>query len=276
MKPVRQLVYILSDSTGNLARHMLTAFLTQFPPEAFMLQARPFLQSPEKIHAVLAEVRKHPGLIFHALVTPAAKDQVAKGAAEMGVPVCDLTGSFVAFLETHSGIKSSADFSQLHHLDESYHQRIRAMEFTLDHDDGLGLETISKADVVLAGISRTSKTPTSIYLAQQGYKTANVSLAMGVDPPAELLKLPPTKVVGLIIQPDKLADIRTRRNRDWKMGDTAYNDPEMIQEELTWSRRLFGRQGWLILDVTDFAIEETAGRIVDMLQKNRTATIRER
>ena len=235
-----------------------------------MLQARPFLQASEKIRAVLAEVKKNPGLIFHALVAPEAKQQVEKGGADLGLPVCDLTGSFVAFLETHSGIKAAADFSQLHHIDESYHQRIRAMEFTLDHDDGLGLETLSKADVVLAGISRTSKTPTSIYLAQQGYKTANVSLAMGIDPPAELLKMPPGKVVGLIIQPDKLADIRTRRNRDWKMGDTAYNDPEMIQEELTWSRRLFGRQGWVILDVTDFAIEETAGRIVDMLHLGGT------
>jgi regulator of PEP synthase PpsR (kinase-PPPase family) len=262
----RQTVYILSDSTGNLPRHMLTAFLTQFPPEAFALQARPFIQSPEKLTEVLAEVTRTPGVVFHAVVAPEAKARINDTCAAVGLPVCDLTGGFVTFLEKQSGIKASADYRQLHHLDESYHRRIRAMEYTLAHDDGLGLDTLNKAEVVLAGISRTSKTPTSVYLAQQGYRVANVSLAMGVEPPAELLKLPPKRVVGLVIQPDKLADIRTRRNHEWEMGDTAYNDPEMIQEELTWSRRLFSRQGWAILDVTDYAIEETAGRIIEKLE----------
>ena len=116
------------------------------------------------------------------------------------------------------------------------------MEFTLEHDDGLGLETLAQADIVLAGISRTSKTPTSVYLAQMGYRAANVSLAMGVPPPPELLAMPSNKVVGLLIYPETLAEIRTRRNRGWKMGDTAYNDPAMIAEELTCSRRLFQKQ----------------------------------
>src|SRR5262249_54758647 len=122
-----------------------------------------------------------------------------------------------------SGVKPSADHTQLHETGEAYHGRIRALEFTLEHDDGLGLNTISEADIVLAGVSRTSKTPTSIYLAQQGFRTANVALAMEVQPPAELLKLDAKKVVGLIIDPDHLVDIRSRRQSDWRMSSTSYN-----------------------------------------------------
>lgn len=262
----RQLLYILSDSTGNLARHMLTAFLTQFPPDSFLLQGRTFLQSEARLREVLAEIQKAPGIVFHALVTPAFKKLVNDACAASGIPVCDLTGEFVAFLEEHSGLSASADYSRLHHLDETYQQRINAMEFTLAHDDGLGLDTLAQAHVVLAGVSRTSKTPTSIYLAQQGYRVANVSLALGVEPPAELLKLPRARVAGLVIRPETLAEIRTRRNHGWQMGDTAYNDPEMIGEEITWARRLFNRQGWRILDVTDYAVEETAARIIEILQ----------
>ncbi len=260
-----RVLYILSDSTGNLARHMLAAFLTQFPPDAFTVRWKPFLQSSEKIGEALEEIVREGAIVFHAVVTPGVKQRIAAHCQAHGVPACDLTGQFVSFLEEHSGIRASADYTRLHHIDETYHDRIRAMEYTLEHDDGLGLETLAKADVVLAGISRTSKTPTSVYLAQMGYRAANVSLAMGVTPPAELLGMPHTKVVGLVIYPETLAEIRTRRNRGWEMGDTAYNDPAMIAEELTWSRRLFQRQRWAILDVTDWAVEETAARIIEVL-----------
>ena len=247
---------------------MLAAFLTQFPPNAFTILWKPFLQSQAKLEETLNEVARNPGMVFHGLVGQEQKDRINAFCREKKIPVCDLTGIFVNFIEQHSGISASDDYRALHHIDEFYHQRIRAMEFTLEHDDGLGTETLHKADIVLAGVSRTSKTPTSIYLAQQGYKVGNVSLAMGIDPPAELMKMSPKKVVGLVIRPEKLAEIRTKRNRGWEMGDTAYNDPDMVQEEITWSRRLFGRNGWTILDVTDYAIEETAARALEMLGLN--------
>lgn len=261
-----QILHVLSDSTGNLARHMLTAFLTQFPADAFVMRLRPFLETEAKVREALAEAEQDGGIVFHAVVSPGLKKLIAQWSQEKEIPACDLTGTFVDFLAEHSGIKPSDDHKVIHHIDESYMNRIRAMEFTLEHDDGLGLDTLHKADVVLAGVSRTSKTPTSIYLAQQGYRVANVSLAMGVDPPTELLALTREKVVGLVIHPDKLADIRTKRNRGWQMGDTAYNDAGMCQEEITWSRRLFNRRGWRILDITDFAIEESAAKILEMLE----------
>jgi len=258
-------LYILSDSTGNLAQHMLNAFLTQFPPGTFTLHGKVFLQTPAKIEEALADVAQRPGVVFHALIAREAKARVAAFCAAHALPACDLTGDFVSFLEHHAALHASEDHTRLHHIDETYHARIRSMEFTLEHDDGLGLDTLGRADIVLAGISRTSKTPTAIYLAQLGYKVANVSLAMGIDPPEQLLAVNKKRVVALIIRPDKLAEIRTRRNRGWEMGDTAYNDPDMIREEIGWVRRLFAQQGWPILDVTDYAIEETAARVLETM-----------
>jgi len=259
-------IYVLSDSTGNLPRHMLTAFLTQFPPETFQLRLRSFLTEPLQIDAAMAEVAAEPGMVLHALVGEPAKEQVRARCVELGVPACDLTGDFVQFIARASGVAPEPNVERLHHTDATYHRRIRALEFTLDHDDGLGLDTVHQADVVLAGVSRTSKTPTSIYLAQQGYKTANVSLALEVAPPAQLLALPATKVIGLVIDAVTLSEIRTRRQHAWAMGSTSYNDPGHVEKEVLWSRRLFAQRGWSILNVTDQAIEETAARVVNLLK----------
>jgi len=143
------------------------------------------------------------------------------------------------------------------------------MEFTLAHDDGLKLDSIDQADVVLAGISRTSKSPTSIYLGQHGYRCANVALAIEVEPPAELLAMPPEKVFGLVIDPNRLADVRSTRQRGWSMSDGKYNSLEHIISEVRWSRRLFTKQGWRVLDVSSSAIEETAHKIIEMLKADK-------
>ena len=262
--PLR-LIHVLSDSTGNLPRHMLAAFLTQFPPGTFTVCARNFLDAPAKLDAALAEVRAAPGIVMHALVGPSTKRRVAEHCAAAGVPCCDLTGSFVQFLSDASGVAPKPDVGRLHRVDSEYTRRIKAVEFALEHDDGLGLDTLRDADVVLVGISRTSKTPTCMYLAQQGYKAGNYALAMDCEPPGQLLALPKNKVAALVIDPRQLAEIRTRRQTAWHMADTSYNLPDSVVAEVAWSRRLFARAGWTIFDVTNQAIEETAARIVDRL-----------
>lgn len=261
----RRVIHILSDSTGNLARHMLTAILTQFPPDAFAVRAKTFLQDARRLETALGEVEADPGIVFHAMVSTEAKEAIEKRCNAIGVPARDLTGDFVSFLARESGLTPSQDFRRLHHVDEVYQRRIRAIEFAIQHDDGLGLDTIREADLVLCGVSRTSKTPTTMYLAQQGYMVGNISLALGVDPPRELLELPERKVAGLVIDPMQLAQIRTRRQKEWQMGDTRYNELESVRDEVTWSRRLFARHGWPVLDVTNQAIEESAARILNLL-----------
>ena len=257
-------VYVLSDSTGNLARHMLGAFLTQFDNEALAVRFETFVRTPDRLREVLEQAKSDGAAVCHAMVSGEFKKQVDGFCSESGLPCRDLTGGIVEFLSGVAGSPPLHNVDALHRIDDAYKRRIGALEFTLTHDDGLGLETIHDADVVLTGVSRTSKTPTSIYLAQMGYRVANVSLAMGVEPPRQLLELPAKKVVGLIINPAQLMLIRTHRRQDWQMGEGSYGDPHEIARELAWARRLFTDRGWNTINVTDQAIEETSARVVEL------------
>ncbi len=250
---------------------MLTAFLTQFPPKSFEIRRYNFLSTPAKLDLALDEAVAQDGIVLHALVRPDAKMQVTARCRQHRLAVSDLTGQFVDFLSRESGLSPLANTVRLHDTSSEYHQRIKALEFTLEHDDGLGLDSLHQADIVLCGVSRTSKTPTSIYLAQQGYRVGNVSLAYGIEPPAQLISLSTRNVVGLVINSHQLVEIRTNRQASWRMGDTRYNDPDHVLREVQWSRRLFSSRGWPVLDVTDQAVEETAGRIVEVLRLHKPA-----
>jgi regulator of PEP synthase PpsR (kinase-PPPase family) len=263
-KPIPS-VWVISDSTGNLPRHLLAALLTQFPAHSMVPRFESYIRDEKRLAEVLDQAREQASAVCHAMVSPQLKEQITDFCKKNKLPCCDLTGGIVEFLGRSTGIAPCQDVSALHRLDGAYHRRIGAMEFTLSHDDGLGLETLSDADVVLVGVSRTSKTPTSILLAQQGYRTANVSLAKGVEPPAQLLSIPKEKVVGMIINPTQLSMIRNRRQNAWGMAPTSYGDPVACSAEVAWSRSFFHKHGWAILDVTDQAVEETAARIAEML-----------
>jgi len=255
-------VYVLSDSTGNLARHMLGAFLTQFPPRAVVLRVEPFVRTLPRLKEILERARHADAAVCHAMVSQELKKFIELTCRKAGLPCRDLTGGIVEFLSEATGLPARPDVAALHRLDQAYKRRISALEFTLEHDDALGIATLHEADIVLAGVSRTSKTPTSIYLAQQGYRVANVALAMEVGPPEPLLAMPPRKVVGLIINPAQLTMIRARRQAAWGMGATNYGDARHVAREVAWARRLFSDRGWSIIDVTDQAIEETAARVL--------------
>jgi [pyruvate, water dikinase]-phosphate phosphotransferase / [pyruvate, water dikinase] kinase len=258
-------LYVLSDSTGNLGRHIVTAILTQFPPDAFRIETRGFLRTEKQIREVMDQVKSRPGVVFHGLLEPAHKQLVTDQSAAIGVGSCDFAGPFVDFVSRQSGLTPGRNYELLHRTDDAYRDRIKALEWTLEHDDALGLDTLGEADIVLVGVSRTSKTPTSVFLAQLGYRVANVALAQQVAPPRQLLELKQRKVIGLVIDPSTLADIRSRRQAQWRMGDTNYTEPREVQREVAWSRQLFARQGWPTLDVTNQAVEETAARIVQVL-----------
>lgn len=266
-------IHVVSDSTGNLAGHILAALLTQFPRDAFHVELHSFVRTRRQIDKVLRQVAARPGMVFHSVLDPEKKRAIADACRKLRIATCDLTGSFVEFIAQHSGLTPERSYQRLHHVDETYQRRISALEFTLAHDDALGLETLDQADIVLVGVSRTSKTPTSIYLAQQGFRVANVALAIELAPPRELLELRDRKVVGLVIEPRSLAEIRVRRQRAWRMGPTSYTDLREVTRELEWSRRLYEKQRWPILDVTNQAVEETAARIVHALGLVRTAEL---
>jgi [pyruvate, water dikinase]-phosphate phosphotransferase / [pyruvate, water dikinase] kinase len=268
----RPVIYVLSDSTGNLARHMLTAFLTQFEANTLSVHFKTFIRSEAQLNDVLDKARGDQAVVCHAMVSPRFKKDIASFCRKANLPCADLTGGIVEFLARHTGVAAITDVEALHRLDAAYRQRIGALEFTLSHDDGLGTDTLDEADIVLVGVSRTSKTPTSIFLAQQGYRVANVSLALEVDPPPQLLALPPGRIVGLTINPEQLVLIRTRRESAWRMSGSAYGDPDRVSREVEAARRLFAQHHWPVLNITDQAIEETAAKIVEILKpKCRTA-----
>lgn len=257
-------VYVLSDSTGNLARHMIGAAMTQFPHGAAHVVLEPFVRTAAKLAAVLEQAAGEEAALCHAVVSSDAKRYINRFCKRRKMPCFDLTGSLTDFLGQVTGAAGSGEVAHLHRMDDAYKRRIEAIEFTLAHDDGLGLETLAGADIVLAGVSRTGKSPTSIYLAQQGYRVANVALAIEVNPPAELLRLPPERVVGLLIDPQQLVMIRARRERSWNMEAGHYGDADHVARELAWARRLYHQHGWKCLNVTDQAIEETAARILEL------------
>jgi regulator of PEP synthase PpsR (kinase-PPPase family) len=258
-KPV---IHVLSDSTANLSRHMLTAVLTQFPPDSVDLVFHSFTRTPEQIDAAVGKL-KGKSIVCHALVSPELKQRVEAICTKTKLPHHDLTGPLATFLQKATKLPPRRDINALHRIDSAYRRRIGAMEFTLSHDDGLGLDTLRDADIVLAGVSRTSKTPTSILLAQQGCRTANVSLAIGIEPPAQLLAMPKHKVIGLVISPSQLALIRAHRQKTWEMRQTSYDEPRSVAKEVAWAKALFAKQGWKVIDVTDQAVEETAARVIE-------------
>ena len=258
-------VFVLSDSTGNLARHALMAVLTQFPPQTISLRFENFVRTEARIDTLLFEAGEQKAAVCHAIVSERLKQRIQDTCRTARIRCHDLTGGLVHFLEKSACVAPTGDVEVLHKLDEAYHQRIGAMEFTLDHDDGLGLESIYESDVVLVGVSRTSKTPTSILLAQQGYRAANVSLAHGIQPPLQLFSMSARKVVGLTINADQLAVIRAHRQVAWGMSQTEYGLPQSVNDEVNWCRALFRQRGWPVLDVTDQAVEETAAKVIGLV-----------
>lgn len=260
-------LFVISDATGNLARHMVSTYLTQFPPGSVDVRFEPFVKDTRRLADVLNRVDGGPGraAVCHAVVSPELKQRIVDHCSGHRIPCHDLTGPGFAFLSEVIGVAPRPDLSALHPIDAAYRRRIDAVEFTLAHDDGLGLDSLADADVVLTGVSRTSKSPTCILLAQQGYRAANVPLAPGVEPPHQLLALPPGKVVGLYADAHQLAAIRHRRQVAWQTAIAGYGEDDAVEKEIAWSRRLFARRGWPALDVTDQAVEETAARVVQLL-----------
>jgi [pyruvate, water dikinase]-phosphate phosphotransferase / [pyruvate, water dikinase] kinase len=258
-------LYVLSDSTGNLARHMVTSFLTQFPAGSFQAVITPFVNDPRRLFIAMGAISDRPGIVFHAVVSTELKEQIAQQCEKLEVPCWDLTGSAVEFLARTAKLEIESSPRRLHPLDGAYCGRINALSFALEHDDGLGLDSLAEADVVLTGVSRTGKTPTSMFLAMQGYRVANVALAIGVAPPKELFAIDHRKVIGLVIEPTQLVEIRARRRSAWRMNQTNYDEPREVAKEIQWSRQVFADLHCAVLNVTDQAIEETAARIVDML-----------
>lgn len=262
-------LFLVSDGTGDTASHALEAAAAQFDTD-FRVRTFGEVRSTPHLRRIMERAREAGALVVFTLVQEKPASAAREIASELGVPTVDLLGPLISQVAAHYRLAPRFRPGLLHGVGEGYFHRVDAVEFAVHHDDGANLHTLHQADLVLAGVSRTSKTPISMYLAQRGYKTGNVPIVPGIDPPRELLEIDPGKVIGLVVHHKTLLEVRrARMSRLGAAVTMGYTDIEEVEDELRRARRLFRAQGWRSVDITGKAVEENAARILDILEKNR-------
>jgi len=262
-----QLIYLLSDATGETAEKILNAALIQFRDKAVKVNRLSHVLDKNSIFKHLDEALKGRALVVYTMVNRELAQLVHDECESLGIPHLDLITPLLMKVSEFFGLSPKQTPGLLHEMDEEYFRRIEAVEFTVKHDDGQELRHLPYADIVLAGVSRTSKTPLSTYLAHRGWKVANVPLVKGIEPPAELLQVDPKRVAGLYIDPQRLAELRAARLRNLGQdARAAYADLEEIEDELRFAKTFFRRNGWIMVDVSGKAVEETANEVLVKLK----------
>lgn len=264
-------LFVISDGTGETAVAAVRAAATQFL-ETFRVRTFGEMRHESQVRRVMERAAEEGALVVFTVVNESITRRIRDLALEKGVPAVDLLGPLISALANHYKVSPQLRPGILHSFSEDYFKRIEAVEFAVRHDDGANLHTLFQADLVLAGVSRTSKTPLSMYLAQRGYRTGNVPIVPGLEPPRELLEIDPRKVIGLATDASALLEIRRSRIRQLRASPyLAYADADAVDEELRRARELYRRQGWRVVDITGKAVEESAARILELYQEGRPA-----
>ncbi len=265
---------VLSDSTGETAEKVVRAALLQFPDSGAQVRLHTRVRTKEAARPVLERAAQERSLVVFTVVSPELREYLHATSHELHVEALDLIGSLIGKLSTYLERQSINTPSSMLPLSDEYFRRIEAVEFTVKSDDGKEPRNFKKADIVLVGVSRTSKTPLSTILAQRGLKIANLPLVLGVETPPELEEANQDRIVGLTIELDTLVEIRKARLKQLGMPvDTSYGLRDQVREELAFGQRVFqAHPQWPVVDVTGRAIEETAVIILDALRE-RSARI---
>lgn len=259
-------VFVVSDGTGETAAAAVQAALTQFSAPVRVRSFGDVIRESD-VRRVMERAAEAGATVVFTLMEEGLAQALVDRGREKGVPTVDLLGPVITTIASHCRLEPEHRSGLLHRFSDDYFQRVEAVEFAVRHDDGANLHTLFEADLVLTGVSRTSKTPLSMYLAQRGYKTGNVPLVPGMDPPRELLELDPRKVFGLLVDESTLLEIRRARVRSLRASPyLTYADPEGVSQELRRTRRLFRVRGWRTVDITAKAVEENASRILELFQ----------
>ena len=264
--PVVEL-HIVSDSTGETATRVVAATEAQFPGQAFATVRHPRVETVADLQLALARMEGKSSVVIYTLVEPTLRAAMQRLCLEAKVDFCDLLAEPLATVAKVSGRAAKMEPGAQAPLDEQYFRRIAAIEYAVKTDDGLG-RALPGADVVLVGVSRTSKTPVSMYLGYLGWKAANVPIVYGIEPPAELFAVEPTRVIGLTIDAKRLAEIRAERIR-LMGGDRSYASLEGIYKELDYAEEIHRRLGCPVIDVSELSIEEIAQRILRTVERRR-------
>ena len=267
-------IEILSDSTGETAEKVVRAAMLQYPHSGGMIRLHTRIRTKEAAQPVLERAAKDGALVVFTVVSPELREYIHQQSYELKIEALDLIGSLIGKLGTFLDRQPINTPRGMLPLSDEYFRRIEAVEFTVKSDDGKEPRNFRKADLVLVGVSRTSKTPLSTILAQRGLKVANLPIVLGIEPPPELEQAPQDRVVGLTIEMNQLAEIRRARLKQLGMPtDTSYGLLEQVKEELNYAAQIFAKHPhWPVIDVTGRAIEETAVIILESLKERDEAT----
>jgi [pyruvate, water dikinase]-phosphate phosphotransferase / [pyruvate, water dikinase] kinase len=266
-------LHLLSDSTGETLENIAKAALAQFDgANEVVKHFWPMVRSESHLDRILIDITANPGLVLFTLVNRDTRVKLENRCRLLGLPAVAALDTVTDAFSNMLGQQAQARPGRQHLMDEAYFARVEAIQFTIAHDDGINAQNWEEADIVLAGVSRTSKTPTSIYLANRGYKTANIPIVPESPPPVSLYSLKHPLVVGLITSAERL--IQVRRNRLLSLNqapDTDYVDEDKVKAEVAYARRMFADNGWPVLDVTRRSIEESAAAIINFVNEREAA-----
>jgi [pyruvate, water dikinase]-phosphate phosphotransferase / [pyruvate, water dikinase] kinase len=264
-------LHLVSDATGETLITVARAAAAQYVGVAPVEHLYPMVRSKKQLDHVLSEITESPGLVLYTLLEEDLIASLEKKCRDLALPCMSVLGPVLRLFQSYLGAETIHRAGAQHVLNAEYFQRIDALNYTMFHDDGQHVEGLQEADVVLVGVSRTSKTPTSIYLANRGVKTGNVPLVPGVPVPPEVEKLTRPLVVGLYASPERIVQIRENRLLGLKAhrDDDRYIDKSAVAEEVAFSRRLCAKYSWPVIDVTRRSIEETAAAVMKLLSERR-------
>ena len=263
-------VYIISDSTGETAQNVVHAALSQFDSEDINLKLFAHIESKKDITGIISQINKEKGFIVYTIVKPNLRSFLKEESKKQSVVSFDMFGPIMENIEKISGITPKLEPGIIRKIDKEYFKRMEAMEFAVKYDACQGELELSKADLVILGVSRTSKTPLSMYLAHKGIKVANMVLDFEFEPPVGIFSLPPEKVIGLTMDPDKLIEIRSERLKALGLPDErVYNKKERVIKELKYADSIYKKIGCPIINVTNMAIEDIATNILKIIKEEK-------
>jgi hypothetical protein len=261
-------LHVISDSTGETAVRLVHALEAQFPEQEFEEIRHPRVETVDDLHLALNRAKGRPAVIVYTLVHPALRDAARTLCRRYKLHYCDLLGHPIDAVARVAGVAAKMTPGARAPLDSTYFKRMAAIEFAVKYDDGVAAG-LHEADLILVGVSRTSKTPLSMYLGYLGYKTANVPVVKGIEPPAQLFEVDQTKIVGLTIDAERLQEIRKQRARRLGGNQRAYAELLEIYSELEEAEALHRRLGCPVIEISDLSIEETAARVIRLVERRR-------
>jgi regulator of PEP synthase PpsR (kinase-PPPase family) len=259
-------IHLVSDSTGETLNALARAVCARFENVLPIEHIYALVRSQRQLERALADIAEAPGVVIHTIVDDKLRAALEEGCRQLDMACFPALDPLVSALSRYLGAAITSRVGVQHALDTDYFNRMDALNYAIGHDDGQGGQDLEQADVVLVGVSRTSKTPTCIYLAHRGVRAANVPLVPHRPPPEQLFQLKKALVVGLTVTPDRLLQIRRNRLLNLKeTRESTYTDPDGVREEIVKARRLFERQGWPVIDVTRRSVEETAAAVLNLM-----------